>query len=121
MYVTQRSNMEIEFWDLKINQYVEMKITHEMWEHAYEEMAQRFRSAKDGMDALQKYVDMDHTSIQCDHCDSPKDYIVYSSYLVTKMLNMYIIDSHDYTNTEMCLWWLLWYRTKDTEINGVPT
>ncbi len=113
--------MGIEFWDLKINQYVEIEVTGEMFEHAYEEMTQRFRFIKGGEDALHKYVFENTNAIKCDHTGTPKEWNAYAPYLVLKMLNMHELDTYDFTETEMDLWWLLWKNTKDIEINGVPT
>tara|TARA_E500000331_G_scaffold264196_1_gene255271 strand:- start:481 stop:888 length:408 start_codon:yes stop_codon:yes gene_type:complete len=115
--------MKVEFWDLKISQYVKEKVTEDMFWHALNEMAQRFKFAKGGEDALHQYVNDNPAVIHCDRCDTPKENVAYKSYLVPKMLNMSILDQwhrKSFTKTEMCLWWVLWKNTKDIEINGVP-
>ena len=113
--------MEIELFDEILNEYTDIKITKPMFEHAFEEMSQRFGFIEGGIDALHNYVNDHPTVIHCDHCDSPKESVVYTSYLVPKMISMSIIDSDDFTETEMCLWWLLWKNTKDIEIREIPT
>ena len=87
-------------------------------------MPQRFKFVKGGEDALHQYVNDNPAVIHCDRCDTPKETVAYKSYLVSKMLNMSILDEwyrKSFTKTEMCLWWVLWKNTKDIEINGIPT
>jgi len=111
--------MEFEYWDYEVKDYVDIEVTGEMFEHAYEEMIQRFRFKEGGEEALQQYVFVNYDAIKCDHTGTPKEMNAYVPYLVSKMLSMYELDTLDFTQTEMDLWWVLWKNTKDIEINGV--